>query len=143
MPYWRYYFHFVWAVKGRQPLITDTVEALLFPAIANKVRELGGQCIAVNGTEDHIHLVTTVPPRISTADFVGQVKGSSSYIVSNHLDTDFSWQAGYGGLSFGERDLKAVTHYVQNQKIHHANQKTRAIWETFTDDNDGPPPIGN
>ena len=77
MPYWRVYYHIVWAVKGRRPLISNTVEAILFPAIEAKVRELRAQYIAINGTEDHIHLLVSIPPSISVADFVARIKGST------------------------------------------------------------------
>lgn len=32
MPYWRLYYHFVWATKKRLPLITPEVEGTLFVA---------------------------------------------------------------------------------------------------------------
>jgi REP element-mobilizing transposase RayT len=61
-------------------------------------------------------------PKISLADFVGQIKGAASHHI-NHLpnrpDFLFDWQRGYGVVSFGQKDLDRVIEYVRNQKEHH------------------------
>ncbi len=36
----------------------------------------------------------------------------------------FAWQAGYGVVSFGSKDLPWVTDYIHNQREHHAAGKT-------------------
>ena len=36
MPYWRMFYHVVWATKRRLPLITAEVEAVLFPAVIHQ-----------------------------------------------------------------------------------------------------------
>ncbi len=91
MPYWRLFYHAVWATKHRLPA-------------------------------DHIHVVISIPPKLSIATTIGQLKGASSHrvnevFVSHH---SFAWQAEYGIFSFSERSLPRVVEYVRNQKQHHA-----------------------
>ncbi len=62
MPYCRLFYHFVWATKDRLPLITESNRDPLYAAIAAKVKELKGTTYALNGMDDHVHLVATVPP---------------------------------------------------------------------------------
>jgi len=120
VPYWRAFYHLVWTTKHRAPLITPDVEALIFPSIAHRARELGAVVYALNGVEDHLHLVAAIPPRVAVAHFIGELKGRSSFIVGHKFDLPFAWQAGYGVHTFGERHLGWVIHYVDCQKEHHA-----------------------
>jgi putative transposase len=72
---------------------------------------------------DHIHIVISIPPSLSVAQVIGQMKGSSSHHINSTLDSDktFAWQDEYGVVSFSEQILSKIVKYVQNQKIHHAN----------------------
>ena len=87
--------------------------------MAMKVKELKGQVLAINGIEDHVHLVCTIPATISVAKFIGQVKGASSRLAGKI--TPFEWQDEYGSYTVSRKDLEAVIEYVRNQKRHHAD----------------------
>jgi putative transposase len=75
-----------------------------------------------------------VPPKIALSAFVGQVKGSSSHWVNHELQPGycFAWQAEFGVLSFGGKQLDWVVRYVKNQHKHHAEGKTMALLESST-----------
>ncbi len=122
MPYYRLFYHIVWGTKNRESLIQTDFETSLHKVIVAKAKELGASVYAVGGIEDHIHLVTTVPPRIALSDFIGQVKGNSSHFVNHELSLtyDFKWQAEYGVVSFGGKQLDMVVKYVKNQRQHHS-----------------------
>jgi len=122
MPFWRLFYHMTWGTKGRAPLIEATFEESLHNVIAGKAADLGVLVHAVGGIEDHVHLVASVPPRIALSDFIGQVKGNSSHFVNHELGLfhEFGWQAEYGVVSFGGRQLDTVVKYVKNQRQHHA-----------------------
>ena len=141
MPYWRLFYHLTWSTRNRTPLITVDIEAKLHGYIAGKATSLEAIVYAVNGTEDHIHLVTSIPPKLSIAEFVGRIKGSSSHHV-NHLpgrsEKTFSWQRGYGVLSFGGKQLAWVVKYVRRQKEHHQQNTTVALLECATEEEDSP-----
>ena len=54
---------------------------------------------------------------------IGQLKGSSAHEVNRKLGLGrklLEWQAGYGVVSFGTKDLEWVRAYIRNQKQHHA-----------------------
>ena len=79
MPYYRLFYQVIWATKGRQPSITQSNRGLIYGAISSKVDALSGIIHALNGMEDHVHLVVTIPPNIAIGTFIGQVKGGASY----------------------------------------------------------------
>ena len=57
-------------------MITVDIEAILYKSILDKADSLGCIIHAIGGIEDHIHMVVSVPPKISVADFVGQIKAT-------------------------------------------------------------------
>jgi REP element-mobilizing transposase RayT len=138
MPYWRLYYHIVWATKNREPLIARHWEKSLHSVIAAKVTSMGAFVHRVGGTDDHIHLVVSVPPKCALSTFIGQVKGNSSHFIDHELslETHFAWQAEYGLLSFGGKNLETVVEYVQNQRARHAAHQTiRGLEITAPPDN--------
>ena len=90
--------------------------------------------LAVGGTENHVHLVASVPPKIALSTFIGQVKGNSSHFVTHVLQTEaFAWQDEYAVLSFDPRALKGIAEYVANQKKHHADRSLQPSLESAGD----------
>lgn len=122
MPYWRLFYHLVWATKDRLPLIESAWESDLHGYIRGKATAL--ECIlhAIGGMPDHIHLVISIPPKISVATLIGQLKGASSHHINKYYAAGrFAWQIEYGAFSFSEGSLPKIVDYVNNQKKHHAD----------------------
>ena len=132
MPYWRLYYHLVWGTKNRLPVIDGEREDIVRRAIRGTCEEHGALVHGIGVMPDHAHLAVSIPPRISVAEFVRYVKGSSSHLL-NHAegrgrDEAFAWQSEYGALTFGERSLEDVVTYVESQPAHHADE---ALLPTF------------
>ncbi len=126
MPYWKLYYHLVWATHEREYWLTPKVEPVVHGFIRSKAVGLGGTVYAVNGIEDHVHVVVAIPPRISVARFTGQLKGVSSSRLnkSGLLDHTFAWQGEYGAVSFDAKRLPNYIAYVEAQKEHHGRGTT-------------------
>lgn len=122
MSYWKLFYHVVTATKNRLPLLSAQNESFIFQIMENKIRELGGTLYAINGVEDHVHFLVSIPPKIAIADFIGQVKGVAATIHNKTFPNGdpFFWQHQYGVFSFDEKRLASVIAYVDQQKIHHA-----------------------
>jgi putative transposase len=122
MPYWQLFYHAVWATRFRERVLGPEVEPFAHDLIRHKAMELGAVVHSLNGMEDHIHLVISLPPKIAPAFFVGQVKGASSTRLnqSRRLDRPFSWQDEYSVFSLDAKRLPHHVAYVENQKLHHA-----------------------
>ena len=131
MPYWSLYYHFVWGVEHRLPLILPTFEKRLHSAVASKAIDLGAIVHAVGGIEDHVHLAVSIPPKIPLARFIGEIKGNTSHFVNHIIEPGFTfyWQEEYGVMSFGEKDSPFVVHYVHEQRNHHCQGSAIEILE--------------
>lgn len=141
MALWRLYYHLVWGTKKRQPLINPDRETVLYDYIIGKADALACIVHAINGIEDHIHLVVSITPAVSIADFVKNIKGSSAYHLNQDLSASkdkFAWQEGYGVFSLGSKQLDQAVIYVQNQKLHHLNGTAIASLEAYNHQDDRP-----
>ncbi|MDP2934987.1 MAG: IS200/IS605 family transposase [Dehalococcoidia bacterium] len=134
MPYWRLFYHIVWATKDREPSIQDVFAEALHHRIGQKATQLGATVHAVGGVEDHVHLAVSVPPSLALSEFVRQIKGSSSHFLNHELDTpiNFTWQPDYGVISLDSKQLDQVVQYVQEQRQHHGQRTTIPVMERMS-----------
>ncbi|MCI0645200.1 MAG: IS200/IS605 family transposase [Chloroflexi bacterium] len=144
MPFWRTYYHLVWATKNREPLIQPAIERRLFSYLVNKANELEVRVYAINGWVDHVHLVVSIPPKHAVAYVVKRLKGASAFDLNQPggLGGEFQWQRGYGVLTLGERQRPQAEAYVRNQKEHHGRQTTNSWLERVDEFDEGPPDEG-
>jgi len=131
MPYWQLFYHIVWSTKNREPLLTPEVEPIIYGFLRSKAIGLGATVFALNGIEDHVHMVASIPPKIAVSKFIGQVKAvaSTKFNKSGFSDQPFFWQDEYGAFSFDGKRLPNYIAYVERQKEHHAQGTTIPILE--------------
>ncbi len=136
MPYWKLYYHIIWATFGRRPLITAEREAIIRGVLYPKAKELRVVVHAVGNVADHVHVVASIPPALSVAGCVKHLKGATSRAVNVQAGAAqaFRWQEGYGALSLGERSLATVVTYVRDQPRHHHERTTMPLYETTGED---------
>jgi putative transposase len=113
--------HVVFAVRGRQHIITKDWRDELHRYIAGMITKKGGKCLAVGGWVDHIHLFFGMPVSISIADFIGAIKSCSSKWINKRgfISGQFHWQQGYGVFSYARSQRDIVIRYIMNQEEHH------------------------
>lgn len=87
------HLHLNWATWERLPLITPDIERRLYRNIESEARGMGCTVLALNGVEDHTHLLVKYPATISISDLVKQLKGVSSHFVNKVLESNdfFKW----------------------------------------------------
>ena len=137
MSFWVCNYHVVWATKGREPMITPSIEGVIFESIRQKSIELKASILAVNGVEDHVHVAVQIPPKVSVSQWVRHVKGFSTREVNTmypDLPISFRWQTGFGVLTFGSKQTPFVVGYIERQKAHHANNTIEPYLERIGED---------
>lgn len=140
MSFWRNYYHLTWSTKNRLPAINSDFETQLFSYLMKKAAELEVFVFSINGTQDHIHLVVSIPPKNSVAEVVKLLKGASAHYINHsiHPTGQFAWQRGYGCLTIGEKQRAIAEEYVRNQKMHHDEETSIGWLEKTLDVDDGP-----
>ncbi len=116
------YLHIVWATWDRLPFIKSEIERRLLRNIESEARNMGCTVLAINCTEDHVHVLLALPTTIAIADLVKQMKGVSSHFANDELELEdqFKWQGSYGAFTVSRWDVDNIKQYVKHQKEHHA-----------------------
>ena len=114
-------YHIVFSTKNRQPLINDNVKSRLYDYIGGTIRKQGGVALAINGVEDHVHVLAKLRPDKSVSAVLRDLKANSSGWLHDVFPElkDFSWQNGYGAFTVSASEVEKVKEYIANQEIHH------------------------
>jgi len=97
------------------------LKALLFLYMGGIIRELTGAAVSINGPNDHIHILASLPATVALSEFVGKVKANSSGWVHKTFPDrrEFKWQVGYGAFSVSVSQRPKVLNYTAAQEKHH------------------------
>ena len=79
------------------------------------------EIIEAEACPDHIHMLVSIPPHISVADFMGYLKGKSSLMIfDRHANLKYKygsrtfWCKGYYVDTVG-KNKKVIADYIRNQ----------------------------
>lgn len=111
-------FHIVFSTKHREPLISPETQPILWKYLAGIARNHAMVVLGVGGTDNHAHILVSLPPDTSLASAVRDLKSNSSRWM-RQTDREFAWQEGYGAFSVSVPQLERVKHYIANQQAHH------------------------
>lgn len=116
--YSRNHLHVVFSTKDRRNTIEKELQPRLWAYLAGICKNHEMITLIVGGTENHVHILLHLPPKLALAKAVQLLKGNSSKWMSDQ-GKDFSWQEGYGAFSVSSSNLDQVIRYIQNQEAHH------------------------
>ena len=130
--YSQLYIHIVFAIKGRQNLISANRKEEIYKYITGIVTNKGQKLIAINGMPDHIHILIGLKPDKSISDLVRDIKSNSSKFINDKkwINGKFEWQTGFGAFSYNHSQLTNVINYIQRQEEHH---KIKTFKEEYID----------
>ena len=112
--------HCVFSTKQRRFLIPAALNKKLWPYIAGIARLNKFKAIAVGGTQDHCHVLLSLPTAIHVAKAVQLIKGGSSKWINDHIPArSFAWQDGYSAFTIGISQLPNTVRYIDHQEEHH------------------------
>lgn len=113
--------HFVFSTKNRKNLIDNNMQSRLWAYMGGIAKDYKMVALAVGGTENHVHILITIPAAISPAKCIQLIKSNSSKWVNEefHNKGGFSWQVGYSGFSVSPRQIQNVKNYINGQEEHH------------------------
>lgn len=126
------YIQVVFAVKGRENLISEQWQSELHKYISGIIKAKEQKPIIVNGVDDHIHCFIGLNPAMAISDLVRDIKNNSSKFINERkfVKGKFQWQEGYGAFSYSHSQIEQVYNYILNQKEHH---KKRTFKEEYID----------
>ena len=108
--------HCVFSTKGRTQLIRDPEQ--LWAYMRGIARNRGFDILAIGGTNNHVHVLLSVPAGMHLVDIVRDLKANSSRFMKDKVRL-FAWQDGYAGVSVSPSQIEAVKKYIAGQEEHH------------------------
>ena len=119
-------YHVVFATKNREPIISKEWQGRLHEYLGGAVRGSGGVPQGVGGVADHVHLLFGLKPTHCLADFMRELKKSSSiWLATTFSQTSFHWQEGYAAFSVSASARPSVQDYIARQAEHHRHKSFR------------------
>ena len=116
-------FHCVFSTKGRRALIPPAKQSDLWAYLGGIERNNGFKALAVGGTDNHVHVLVSLPPTMPLSKAVQLLKGGSSKWMNGSCTDGFAWQDGYGGFSVGISQQVDTISYIQAQAEHHHKRR--------------------
>ncbi len=118
---YRCQYHIVFAPKYRRKVIYKELRADIGQIIRKLCEEKKVEIIEAQACPDHIHMLVSIPPYLSVAQFVGFLKSKSALMIfDRHANLKYKygrrnfWARGYFVDTVG-RNEKVIKEYIKNQ----------------------------
>ena len=115
------HYHLIFSTKNREPWITTDVEQRIWEYLGGIARTNNMKALQIGGIEDHVHVVTGIPPSLAVSKALQLLKGASSKWIHETFSNmaGFEWQDGYGAFTVSKSNLPDVIDYAAHQREHH------------------------
>ena len=119
--YTRIIYHIIFSTKNRECSLSREMRPDLYRYIWGIIKNKNGHLYRIGGTDDHIHILTSLHPTVCLADFVKTIKtAASKWIKEDKVFPRFDyWQEGYGAFTLSTDEKDAAVEYIKNQEEHH------------------------
>ena len=132
------YYHLTWATHNRDPHLHRSYRPTFLKLLHEEAEIKGVIPIRHNSMPDHVHLLVQLPPTVRLSEYIGQVKGATSFRVNREIKPKFQlkWQAGYGALTLRKVEVPKVIRYIDDQEEHHRTGRLSELLEKTEGDED-------
>ena len=114
-------YHIVFAPKYRRKVIYKALRKDIGEILRKLCKEMKVEIIEAEACVDHIHMLVSVPPYMSIAQFVGKLKSKSALMIfDRHANMKYKygnrhfWCRGYYADTVG-KNAKIIEEYIRNQ----------------------------
>lgn len=94
---WKFKYHIVSAPKYRRQIIYGKYKQSIGRIIRELCERKGVTIHEANACKDHIHMLVSIPPKLSVSQFMGYLKGKSSLMI---FDRHANLKYKYGNRKF-------------------------------------------
>jgi len=118
---WNCKYHVVFAPKYRRQLIYGKLKKDIGDILRKLCEQKGVEIIEAEACKDHIHMLLSIPPKLSVSYVIGYLKGKSSLMIfDRHANLKYKygsrhfWCRGYYVDTVG-RNKKVIEEYIRSQ----------------------------
>lgn len=118
---WNCKYHIVFAPKYRRQIIFGKMKGEIGKILRELCQRKSVEIIEAEACPDHIHMLVSIPPKLSVSEFMGYLKGKSSLMIFDRFaqmkyrygNRQF-WCRGYYVDTVG-RNKKVIEEYIRSQ----------------------------
>lgn len=128
------YLHIIFHIKTTSVTIKEEHIGKMHAYMLGIERQLTTYGLCAGGTQNHVHLLCTLPKNIMVPDLIQKLKvASHKYLETLAPDYyhGFAWQSGYGVFSVSPSVLDNVVRYINNQPEHHRHHTFEEEYRRF------------
>ena len=132
---WMCKYHIVFTPKYRRKAIYNQYRADLRDIIKTPCKYKGVEIIEGHMMVDHVHLLLSIPPKMSVSSFMGYLKGKSALMIfDKHANLKYKygnrhfWAEGYYVSTVGLNEA-TIQKYIQDQDKHDIAQDKLSVKE--------------
>ena len=121
---WLCKYHLVFSPKYRRKVIFASLRTSIGEILRNLCKYKGVERIEGHLMPDHVHMLVSIPPKISVSSFMGYLKGKSSLMIfDKHANLKYKfgnrkfWAEGYYVSTVGLNE-STIRKYIQEQEKH-------------------------
>ncbi|MDA3878965.1 MAG: IS200/IS605 family transposase [Prolixibacteraceae bacterium] len=120
-------YHIDFHTKRGEKVLNYSNNEELYKYIWGIIKNKKCKLYRINGTDDHIHIISDLHPSVCLADFIKDIKVASSVWIKNeNIYPRFKvWADGYGAFTLSMKEKDTVIKYVMNQQEHHKKISAR------------------
>ena len=114
--------HLVWITKYRKTVLRGEIGLRLRELVRQTCATLDVYILSGHIALDHVHLLVSVPPKVSVSDLMQRIKGRSSRRMLeefSELSRQFwgrhMWARGYFAASSGNVTDEVIKQYIESQ----------------------------
>ena len=118
---WNCKYHIVFAPKYRRQIIYGKIKTDIGTILRKLCQRKGVEIHEASACPDHIHMLVSIPPKLSVSQFMGYLKGKSSLMIfDRHANLKYKygnrqfWCTGYYVDTVG-RNKKVIEAYIRSQ----------------------------
>ena len=118
---WECKYHIVFAPKYRRQVIYGKIKVDIGKILRKLCEQKKVEIIEAELCIDHIHMLVSIPPKLSISSFMGYLKGKSTLMIFDkyaNLRYRYGkrnfWADGYFVSTVGKNEKK-IKEYIQNQ----------------------------
>jgi len=120
-------YHCVFSTRERRKWVAPELQERLWAYMGGIARENGMTALGAGGTEDHAHVLLSLPTTMTIAGAMQKIKGGSSLWLHESCGlTGFEWQRGYGAFTVGISQVDRTLAYIASQTEHHRKRDFQA-----------------
>mgnify|MGYP004482543275 CR=1 FL=1 len=132
---WECKYHIVFAPKYRRKVIYQQIRVDVGHILSELCKRKGIEIIEAEACPDHIHMLVSIPPKMSVSSFMGYLKGKFALMIfDRHANLKYKfgnrhfWSEGYYVSTVGLNEA-TIKKYIQDQEKYDIMQDKLSVKE--------------